>query len=428
MRVLKNEFLTAILSPLNVKTSHPLTSSFLPSEVVPVKSHSDTPRSPATKWRAPPKLASGKRLKTPAKASRTCSRPAKRLPQASGPAVVSKTQSSAMKPMMKSTSCRFQPSPNASRSLIVTMPCLLVEKSCLDAAEDHTGRAWRQATISRARCMGAAQSFNHLYGGVLLQVVPGVRLVEGLVAEREVGNDVLDPVEAIRGGRHDPVDDGAAPSLDETEGGLEGRQRPERRVERPSRHLLDGLADEPHGLPGFLDAHPRPGFDVTRLEDGDLDGELAVGGEGMIAPDIGVDPGGARHDAQHAVIAGRACRQPARALEPVADEGVVEGQRHDLLEVLERRIQLARQVEAFREVAADSARHDAAAEQPIARHPLVEPQQPLTDAEAVRVRDGEAGVVDDHAEVGHVVVQALELEQDHAQIARAIGHRGGGRG
>src|SRR5215471_18258291 len=70
VRFLKYEFFTAILPFSNVKTSHPLTSIFLPSAVVPVKSHSDTPRSPATKCRASPKCASGKILKTLAKASR----------------------------------------------------------------------------------------------------------------------------------------------------------------------------------------------------------------------------------------------------------------------------------------------------------------------------------------------------------------------
>ena len=75
VRLLKYESLTAILPCSNVNTSQPLTSIFLPSAVVPVKTHSERPRSPATKWRASPKWASGKILKTFAKASRTRSRP-----------------------------------------------------------------------------------------------------------------------------------------------------------------------------------------------------------------------------------------------------------------------------------------------------------------------------------------------------------------
>ena len=45
-------------------------------------------------------------------------------------------------------------------------------------------------------------------------------------------------------------------------------------------------------------------------------------------------------------------------------------------------------------------------------------EQVLAEAEAVREAEGEAGVVHDHADVAHVVVEALELEQDHAQRRR----------
>ena len=43
------------------------------------------------------------------------------------------------------------------------------------------------------------------------------------------------------------------------------------------------------------------------------------------------------------------------------------------------------------------------------------------------MRDGEPGVVEDHADVADVVVQALELEQHDAQPARAGGRRHAGR-
>src|SRR5919108_1869464 len=48
-RFLKYESFFAILPLPNVKTSQPLTSSFLPSAVVPLNTHSDRPRSPVTK-------------------------------------------------------------------------------------------------------------------------------------------------------------------------------------------------------------------------------------------------------------------------------------------------------------------------------------------------------------------------------------------
>ena len=47
------EFFTEILPSRNVKTSHPFTSTFLPSRLVPVKVHSDTPRLPTIKCLAP---------------------------------------------------------------------------------------------------------------------------------------------------------------------------------------------------------------------------------------------------------------------------------------------------------------------------------------------------------------------------------------
>jgi MFS family permease len=76
VRFLKKELFTAILSSANVKTSQPLTSTFLPSAVVPRKIHSETPRLPATKWRASAKVASGNAVNTRANAARTRSRPA----------------------------------------------------------------------------------------------------------------------------------------------------------------------------------------------------------------------------------------------------------------------------------------------------------------------------------------------------------------
>src|SRR5207247_7773915 len=75
---------------------------------------------------------------------------------------------------------------------------------------------------------------------MLLEVVARVGLIEGLVAEREVGNDVLeerigerppveegrvhdlDPVERSRPVGHDPVDDGPPPPFDHPPRGLEG--------------------------------------------------------------------------------------------------------------------------------------------------------------------------------------------------------------
>src|SRR5207247_1354064 len=69
-----------------------------------------------------------------------------------------------------------------------------------------------------------------------------------------------------------------------------------------------------------------------------------------------------------------------------------------------------------------AARHDRAAEQPVTGDPLVQPEQFLADPETVGVAEGKARVVDDHADVGDVVVEALELEEDDAQPSGARRH------
>ena len=76
----------------------------------------------------------------------------------------------------------------------------------------------------------------------------------------------------------------------------------------------------------------------------------------------------------------------------------------------------------------DASGHEAAAQETVAGEPLVQPEEALANAEAVCVRHGEPGVVGDHAEVRHVVVEALHLEEHHAEITCALGYGGpGGR-
>src|SRR5438445_4485799 len=60
------------------------------------------------------------------------------------------------------------------------------------------------------------------------------------------------------------------------------------------------------------------------------------------------------------------------------------------------------------------------------RQALVEPQNLLPDAEAVRVAEAESCVVDDHAHVADVVVDPLELEEDDAEPARPRRHGASG--
>ena len=56
-------------------------------------------------------------------------------------------------------------------------------------------------------------------------------------------------------------------------------------------------------------------------------------------------------------------------------------------------------IDTFGEIARDAAGRDDAPQQPRSRNALVQPQQLLTNPRAVRLRDGEPGVVGDHPEV-----------------------------
>src|SRR5256885_876480 len=70
--------------------------------------------------------------------------------------------------------------------------------------------------------------------------------------------------------------------------------------------------------------------------------------------------------------------------------------------------------------AGDAAGHEGAGEQRMAGQPRVEPQQPLAQPEAVRVAEGVARVVHDHADVADMVVEALQLEQHDAKPQGAL--------
>ena len=65
---------------------------------------------------------------------------------------------------------------------------------------------------------------------------------------------------------------------------------------------------------------------------------------------------------------------------------------------------------------------DATSQEPVAGDLRVEAQESLADAERVRVGDAEADVVAECADVGDVVVETFELEENRTQ------HLGGGRG
>src|SRR5438093_1182103 len=83
---------------------------------------------------------------------------------------------------------------------------------------------------------------------------------------------------------------------------------------------------------------------------------------------------------------------------------------------------------AWRISPTDSPRNDSAPQEAVAREALVEPEQALADPKTMGMGDRIAGVVGDHAEVGHVIVEPLHLQEHHAEITRSLRHRGAGRG
>src|SRR5256885_16890302 len=102
--------------------------------------------------------------------------------------------------------------------------------------------------------------------------------------------------------------------------------------------------------------------------------------------------------------------------------------RSDLVEVGQDRLQFADEIQVCRKVAHVPARDEGAAKQPVAGEPLVQSQQPLADAEAVRVGGRKARIVGDHAEVRHMVVESFHLEQHDAQVPGTGRHLDVGQG
>ncbi len=214
---------------------------------------------------------------------------------------------------------------------------------------------------------------------------------------------------------HDPVQHGPAPALDQAEGRFPGRQRAQRRGQRPGGQRRQRGLDQTDRGAELLDAHQRAGVDIAGGVDRRRQRQVAVGRKGVVAAHVGVDARRPRHVAQHAVIARDLVGQAAGAVQAVQQHGVAQADGHHLLEVGQHGVQFGGQVQARRQVMADAARDDAAAQQAVAGELFVQAQQPLAQAKALRMGKGETGVVADGAEVGHVVVEALHLQQHQAQ-------------
>src|SRR5207244_10954883 len=128
------------------------------------------------------------------------------------------------------------------------------------------------------------------------------------------------------------------------------------------------------------------------------------------------EPGRARDEAEDPVIPGRLRGEAPGTLEAVGHQRVAQSDLDDLVEVGQDRLQFADEIQVCRKVAHVPARDEGAPKQPVAGESLVQSQQPLADAEAVRVGGRKASIVGDHAEVRHVDVEAFHIDQHDALI------------
>src|SRR6266540_259201 len=284
----------------------------------------------------------------------------------------------------------------------------------------------------RIPCCSLARSQSSTAQALTSEVMPGVRQVEALVAEREVGDLVprhrqpqrrpvvkggighLVPADAaVRVGRHD-VHDLAAPPFHH-------RDRQFVRAQRSARHADGALGEsgqlldrELEGPLDFEPPHHRAGEHVARPHRGDRDVGEAEDPPGVVVPHVARQLAGPRDGPDETVLDARRARHDADALEPGLDRCALEQQREHrgelLLEPLEPIAHLAGHGRR------DVERRPAGPHEPAAvavareRHQQVEALSP--HASQVRGRGLEGDVPGDRAEIPDVVRQALQLERD----------------
>ena len=168
------------------------------------------------------------------------------------------------------------------------------------------------------------------------------------------------------------------------------------------------MGEDPGGHGDLAGADGIPGEDVATL----LGDDREVGSEvdaRVVAACVDTDAAGPRDIAEHAEAATQVGPQDRGAGEPIGDDRVVKRERDDLGH-------LGSHPSDEREVwLPDEPRvpdGDPAAQQPVPGHSSVVPQQFLAQPLGVDVGDPEADVVGDHPEVGDVVIEPLQLEQE----------------
>src|SRR6185295_10447087 len=138
----------------------------------------------------------------------------------------------------------------------------------------------------------------------ILEVMTRVRAIEGLIAERKVGDNValdrrleqrpLEPGRVAKPGALDsaigcdahPAEDVAAEPFDQCR--AFPRRRPKRDLHRPSRQAREDLLDEAEAFFDFADADPDTRIDVSGLYDRYVELQVTVGRVPGVSPRVEV--------------------------------------------------------------------------------------------------------------------------------------------
>src|SRR6185312_12268913 len=135
-------------------------------------------------------------------------------------------------------------------------------------------------------------------------------------------------------------------------------------------------------------------------------------GAGMLRAGVGAHTAGPGNVSQAAHGTGVVTVQHRGAGEPVIDPGVAQCQLGDFGEVSSDRLQLLGGGQPVQRYAAGV---DSAAQQPMPGHRRVDAQQLFADALGVGVGDAEADVVGQRAQIGGVVVEPFEFDEQGPQ-------------
>ena len=163
----------------------------------------------------------------------------------------------------------------------------------------------------------------------------------------------------------------------------------------------------------------QAGYAVAALLDGHGEAKAGIGVVRLVTPEVEVDPGCPRHHPDHAQVARGLGGQDARAVDPVREGAGVDEQLDERVELASEALEVLAQLPppAQGQLALHASDGDRAAHQPRAEEALLQGDQALPQDLRPARGDAEGHVGGDGADVGDVVVDALQLEEHDAQVA-----------